>query len=129
MKTILLILVITISQFSLAQQQNISHDTNTYLKKSLKQKRTANILAITGGALFLSGAIITGSDQNDFLISQQQFLGLAISAAGIISGLISVPFYVAASKNKSISRRMSPAAGSFKTNGEHYFTAGIKIDF
>ncbi|WP_148041479.1 hypothetical protein [Kaistella daneshvariae] len=129
MKTILLILVITISQFSFAQQQNISHDTNTYLKKSLKQKRTANILAITGGALFLSGAIITGSDQNDFLISQQQFLGLAISAAGIISGLISVPFYVAASKNKSISRRMSPAAGSFKTNGEHYFTAGIKIDF
>jgi hypothetical protein len=129
MKTILLILVITISQFSFAQQQNISHDTNTYLKKSLKQKRTANILAITSGALFLSGAIITGSDQNDFLISQQQFLGLAISAAGIISGLISVPFYVAASKNKSISRRMSPAAGSFKTNGEHYFTAGIKIDF
>ena len=129
MKTILLILVITISQFSFAQQQNISHDTNTYLEKSLKQKRTANILAITGGALFLSGAIITGSDQNDFLISQQQFLGLAISAAGIISGLISVPFYVAASKNKSISRRMSPAAGSFKTNGEHYFTAGIKIDF
>ena len=129
MKTILLILVITISQFSFAQQQNISHDTNTYLKKSLKLKRTANILAITGGALFLSGAIITGSDQNDFLISQQQFLGLAISAAGIISGLISVPFYVAASKNKSISRRMSPAAGSFKTNGEHYFTAGIKIDF
>ncbi|AZI66454.1 hypothetical protein EIB71_01620 [Kaistella daneshvariae] len=129
MKTILLILVITISQFSFAQQQNISHDTNTYLKKSLKQKRTANILAITGGALFLSGAIITGSDQNDFLISQQQFLGLAISGAGIISGLISVPFYVAASKNKSISRRMSPAAGSFKTNGEHYFTAGIKIDF
>ncbi|ROI09072.1 hypothetical protein EGI11_06565 [Chryseobacterium sp. H3056] len=122
-------MVITISQFSFAQQQNISHDTNTYLKKSLKQKRTANILAITGGALFLSGAIITGSDQNDFLISQQQFLGLAISAAGIISGLISVPFYVAASKNKSISRRMSPAAGSFKTNGEHYFTAGIKIDF
>lgn len=129
MKTILLIFVITIGQFSFAQQQNISHDTNTYLEKSLRQKRTANILAITGGALFLSGAMIAGSDQNDSIISQQQLLGLGISAAGIISGLISVPFYVAASKNKSISRRMSPAAGSFKTNGEHYFTAGIKIDF
>ena len=110
--------------------QNTDHsDLQRYLEKSQRQKKTANILAITGGALFISGIIVTGTDDNKFLISGQQFTGIGISLLGVISGITSVPFYISSSKNTKKAIKIAPQIGLTKIQEINFTTGGIIIEF
>lgn len=129
MKTFILVLTLLFSANLCSQEQNSPTEINRYLQKSNNRKKTANVLAITGGALVITCFIVAASDNNDFLISSQEFTGIGISVLGIISGITSVPFYISAGHNKSKSRKISPQMGSFKTPENNYVTAGLKIEF
>lgn len=129
MKTLILFLALLFSANLFSQEQNTNDDVNHYLQKSHRQKKTANILLITSGVLIVSGAIIAGSDENDFLISAQQFTGMGVSIVGIVSGLASIPFYVSSTKNKSKNLKISPEAGHLKIDHKKYLTAGLKMEF
>ena len=129
MKTLILFSALFFSANLCSQEQNSPTEINRYLQKSNNRKKTANVLAITGGALVISGFIVAASDNNDFLISSQEFTGIGISVLGIISGITSVPFYICAGHNKSKSRKISPQIGNFKTSENNYVTAGLKIEF
>ena len=111
------------------QLQDKNLRVNQYLQKSLRQKKTANILALSGGALFVSGLIVTGTDDNKFLISSQQLAGLGISALGVLAAVSSIPFYISANRNESKSLKITPTAASFSTTENRYISAGLTVEF
>ena len=73
MKTILLSCLIMLIPFLSNAQQSETlpvKEPQNYMEKYKKQKKTANVLTITGGALIGSGAIVmlTGYDPDAFII-------------------------------------------------------------
>lgn len=128
METFLLIFVLFIGQSFYAQNDD-NTNLNRYLEKSQRQKKAANILAITGGTLVISGFIVAGTADNTWLISGQELTGIGISMIGIISGITSIPVYISAHHNKKKSIKIAPQTGFIKIQETQFATAGIKFDF
>ena len=129
MKFFFLIVFFFLSAKLCCQQRDKPLDVNQYLQKSIRQKKTANILAISGGALFVSGLIVAGTDDNKFLISSQQLAGMGVSMLGVIAAVSSIPFYISANRNESRSLKINPISGSFSSAENRYFLVGLHVEF
>jgi hypothetical protein len=130
MKTYIFLMALFFSINVFSQQSNSAAEVNRYLEKSVRQKKAANILSLTGGGLMVTGIIVasTGSDGGWFF-SPNQLIGAAMFSAGTLSALASVPFYILSGRNKSKALKISPKFGSFRTNDNKYVTAGLKVEF
>jgi hypothetical protein len=96
-----LLLFITIDLFS--QQTNPKQILSPldYAQSSKKQQKTAWILAGTGTALMVTGAIITKSKEDQYSYFNG---GGVISRLGLVTGLCSIPFFILSAKNKKLGR-------------------------
>lgn len=116
-------------------QQNNSTEINEYLEKSNRQRKTGNVLLITGGTLILSGVIVgvTGNKNRSFIISQSDIAGASLVTLGLLSGLTSVPFYISANSNKKKSLKISPSTAFIPVHSMNsqqiYPVVGINLDF
>lgn len=91
-------------QDSLKVQEESNSLYNGYLEKSIRQKRTAKILSYTSGGLIVSGIVvgnIISHNERKGLIDglEEVIIGGGIVVVGVLTGLVSVPFWVASSKN------------------------------
>ena len=129
MKTSILLLALLFSTNLFSQEESKNQEVNRYLQKSVRQKKTANILMITGGVLIISGIITISSDDKKGFLSSEQVIGGSLVTLGAVSVLTSIPFYISAGSNKSKYRKFSPQLGSFKTPENNYLTAGVKFEF
>ncbi len=104
MKTTLTLMILMIGiNFNLAQQKAI--DSSFVKEKHLKSykplMKTANILLASGGGLMLVGGILISTDNTKSngwvtIISGQEFAGALLIVGGIVTSLVSVPFYISA---------------------------------
>ena len=129
MKTSILLLALLFSTNLFSQEESKNQEVNRYLQKSVRQKKTANILMVTGGVLIISGIITISSDDKKGFLSSEQVIGGSLVTLGAVSVLTSIPFYISAGSNKSKYRKFSPQIGSFKTPENNYLTAGVKFEF
>lgn len=136
MKTIilcLLMLLISINfQAQEVKQDSLSQVSNTYLAKSIKQRKLANVFAISGGGLILVGTIVAATGSSDgWFFSGQQLIGAAMILAGTVNAIVSIPIYVISYINKRKSLKISPNI-SFQTPiliKEYFAQAGLLIQF
>ena len=132
MKTILLTIIFLIPMTLRSQEQNTTQSTNQYLEKSIRQKKTANVLAITGGGLVLAGVIVAATipkQTKGWEGFNQGVTAVGIGGVGAITALISIPFYISSHNNKKKSVSISPQTGSVNIDQKNYATAGIAINF
>ena len=130
MKTILLIFLLPVSGIFAGQESNNTQTPNQYLEKSIRQKKTANVISITGGTLLVTGLIIAFSDdQKGWLPSSTTLTGIGIATLGTATALASVPFYISPHSNKRKSVTLSPQMGNAVIGQKYYPTAGIGISF
>jgi hypothetical protein len=106
-----------------------------YLKKSRRQKTTAWILLGTGSALIVAGIAAAYSVDDDPISAAVSLVFL--SGPGIVTSLISIPFFVASGRNK----RRALAASSWigfsaaspgttgLANGKRYPALTMKMSF
>lgn len=113
-----------------AQENTPQNEADKYLQKSIKQRKTANILAITGGGIFVTGLIITGSSKGEL---GQSLSGLAISSLGVITSFSSIPFYISSNSNNKKYLKIKPSIGfltpNYPSSGKNYNTIGIGLEF
>lgn len=132
MKNLILILLFILPIFTIAQQNN-DLEINHYLQKSNSKRKTGNALLITGGGLILTGIVVGSSgNQNGVLFfSPNQIAGAGIFSLGILSSLVSVPFYISAHYNKKKSYTISPSTEVIRVHSksENYAVLGMKISF
>ncbi len=103
MKSISLLLMLTISTSLFSQQTNSAKNAD-YLKKSKNQKKVAWIMLGGGTTFVLTGMIIPHGEvvHAGFLGDDYKNDGIRSSfqSTGIIFMLASIPFFIASSKNK-----------------------------
>ncbi len=112
-------LVISISSFSQQTTTPAPMTQGDYLDKAKKQSRVARVLLISGAALTTTGVILaSGNVWNEIASinynnehSSGYVTGVVLLTTGIASMAGSVPFFVAASKNR---HRAAGAPVSFK---------------
>ena len=129
MKNSLIILLLLFGANLYSQEETKNYEVQEYINKSVKQKKTANILLLSGATIGVIGFIISNTDDSKSIISGNQLLAGTFVTLGGVSMLTSIPFYISSSKNKSKSQKIKPEMGRFKTNDTHYFTAGLKLEF
>lgn len=84
---------------ALAQtKSNTAFSKDYYLKKSKNARTTAHVLLIRGSGLMLGGFVIGARD----VFGTEGDIGGAFVLAGIVSDLVSFPFYSKAHKNAKI---------------------------
>ena len=138
MKTIVLTLILLFPYLGNAQQpENFSN--KSYLEKSIKQKKTANILLITGGAITAAGVVVALTGSNESNNPEDFFDGftnvdrfLIISGVGLATAGVSIPFYAASKRNRRKYYEISPAPGLVRPNPgiqRSFVTAVIKVEF
>ena len=116
MKTILTFMVLLLGfNLNLAQQKTIdsSFTKEKHLKSYKPLMKTANILLVSGGGLMLVGGILIATDNSKgngwiTIISGQEFAGVLVIIAGIITASVSIPFYIT-SYVKKRKLKLSPA--------------------
>lgn len=134
MKNLLLSLLFILPLTINAQKDN-TDDLNRYLRKSTNQKKTANVLLITGGGLMVTGLLVgnSGNQDGSYFFSENQLAGFGLFSLGVISSVISVPFYISAHHNKRKLMKLSPAVSILPSNSlilkENYALVGMKINF
>lgn len=132
MKNLLLIFLFVLPLKFIAQQNNDS-EINYYLQKSNTKRKTANALLITGGGLMLTGILVgsSGNQNNTWFFSPNQIAGAGIFTLGVLSSLVSVPFYLSAHHNKNQSLKITPSAMIINSNpqNKNYAALGLKITF
>jgi hypothetical protein len=109
----LFLIVLLLFQWTTAQQvpQQNQDFYNYLMKKSKNQKTTANVLAIGGATLTVTGMLIflanAAPDGND------QAIGAAGAAIGIggLSMIASIPFYISAANKKQKARELLVGIG------------------
>lgn len=132
MKHLLLALLFLLPLTFKAQKSN-TDDLNRYLRKSTNQKKTANILLITGGGLMVTGLIVGNSGGQSGYISDNGLAGLGVFTLGALTSVISIPFYISAHQNKKKLIKLSPAVGIIPANtavqNNNYGAVGLKFNF
>lgn len=97
-------------------QKHILSKTD-YLQKSKKQKKTGWILVASGAALLTAGIVIPKGELTGEIsypcfcedVHENDNIKAALGLVGVVSGLASIPFFIASSKNK----RRAKAASVF----------------
>lgn len=117
-----------------ANSQNNDSEINYYFQKSNSKRKTGNALLITGGGLILTGFLVASSGNNGgYFFSPNQIAGAGILSLGVLSALVSVPFYISAHHNKNKYLRISPTAEISHLNlvnqNENYALVGLKFNF
>src|SRR5688572_17590363 len=77
-----------------------------YIKKSNRQKTTALILLGAGVAMIITGLLLQSND-NDLNNLTQDITGIGIGGAGIVCTVISVPVFLASTRNKKKAAALS----------------------
>ncbi len=136
MKTFILCLLLflcnTNFQAQEGKQDSLSQASNTYLTKSIRQRKLANVFAISGGGLILVGTIVAATGRADgWFFSGQQIIGAAMILAGTVNAIVSIPIYVISYINKRKSLKISPSISFRKPIlvQENFAQAGILIQF
>ena len=118
MKSISLLLMLTISTSLFSQQTNSAKNAD-YLKKSKNQKKVAWIMLGGGTTFVLTGMIIPHGEvvHAGFLGDDYKNDGIRSSfqSTGIIFMLASIPFFIASSKNKKKAASVSINNEKIKT--------------
>lgn len=86
-----------------AQDTTVAKTKEYYLQKSKSQKTTAWVFLGVGAAAVITGAIVgTSLKEEDDLNTgfDKMATGGGIMLAGTVSCLVSIPFFISASKNK-----------------------------
>ena len=94
--TICIALLVSLST-SYCQEDSVKYED--YFKKSKRQKTTAWVLLGAGVALITTGLLLQSYD-NDLNNLTQDITGIGIGGAGIVCTLISVPVFLASTRNK-----------------------------
>ena len=117
------------AQISETTRQNPSNDF--LLHKAERQKKTGNILAITGVASIATGFIITSTaDDGGWFFSEGQLIGASIFTFGVLSGLASIPFYISCQHNKKKYYKLIPSTGNVSSlENKNYKTVGLSLEF
>lgn len=116
MKTTLTLMILLIGiNLNLAQQKTVDSGfvKEKYLKSYKPTMKTANILLASGGGLILVGGILIATDNTKSngwvtIISGQEFAGVVVILAGLITTTVSIPFYITAYVKKR-RLKLSPA--------------------
>ena len=126
MKSIPLLIMLAIST-NIFCQQNTPVINTEYLKKSKTQKKNAFIMLGGGAALFLTGIVIPKGElvHSGILGDDYKNDGIkgGLELTGIISMLVSIPLFIASSKNKK--KAMSV---SFKNNPSQQIQRGSFVN-
>ena len=131
----LLLAVLFLLPFTFNAQKSNTDYLNRYLRKSTNQKKTANILLLTGGGLMVTGLLLgnSGNEEGTYFFSENQIVGFGVFSVGVLTSLISVPFYISAHHNKKKLMKLSPAVGITSSNSvivkENYALVGMKVNF
>ena len=104
----ILLLAFTASAFCQQTDTNTPLTREDYMKKSKNQKTTAWILAGGGAALIVTGAVMSGKEENSFSDASTETV---LIGAGVLSAIGSIPFFIASAKNK---KRAIAATAYFK---------------
>ena len=106
-----------------------------YLKKSRRQKTTGWILLGTGTALIITGIVAAYSVDDDPISSAVSLVFL--SGPGVVTSLISIPFFVASKRSKRRAMAASSSIGFLRkppgitglTNNKRYPALTMKMSF
>lgn len=134
MKNILLTLLFIFPITAFAQQNN-DVELNQYLQKSNSKRKTGNVLLITGGGLILTGFVVatTGEQNSGYFFSTNQLIGGSMITFGVLSSLVSVPFYISAGHSKRKYLKLTPSASIIPSNtmndNQNYTVVGLKLNF
>jgi hypothetical protein len=122
--------IILLSVSSLAQKlPEATLTQQDYTQKSIRQNRTGNILALSGAGLILVGAVFPRGDlvYSGFCLGifcdtryENEGVKTAFIVAGAGSALASIPFYIAARKNRKRAAALALAIES--TNYAYEYT-------
>ncbi|MCB0284638.1 MAG: hypothetical protein KDF60_18795 [Calditrichaeota bacterium] len=111
-------------------QQNVTLSQADYLLKSEKQKKTARILLIGGGAFTLTGTLLgTGRVLNEIGSSFDNkhdagfTLGVLMMGVGLAAMITSIPLFIASGKNK----RYAESAKTFLKMDQRILSKGFSI--
>lgn len=83
------------------------NDRNYYLRKSKRQKRTGWIILGSGLALITTGIVVAYNNDDDAIKAGVSLV--LISGTGIVTSLVSIPFFVSSARNKRIAMRLTSA--------------------
>ena len=132
MKNLILALIFILPLTITAQQNNVP-EIDLYMNKANKQRKTGNILLISGGGLIVTGLIVGTSGDGKGFIDANALAGSGIFLLGGLSALTSIPFYISANNNRKKSLKFTPVIGILETKSglipQNYAMAGIKINF
>lgn len=98
-KLIFLIVLSILTVNSFSQTQNFKLSKTDYLQKSKNQKTVGWVL-LAGGTTMAVVGIIVGNDSNMFDNNNSDFeIGAGLLVVGVISDLVSIPFFISSSSN------------------------------
>jgi hypothetical protein len=113
MKKIIVSIILLAMSISLIAQQLPAPDyklRDEYLKKSKRQKTTANIMLLAGGVSVAAGTIMFMTNGLAADGSEDEMLGgVGLATVGVLSMAGSIPFYIVSGNNKR--KAMEFAAG------------------
>jgi hypothetical protein len=105
----------------------VSHTQEYYLRKSKRQKTTAWILLGSGVTLITSGIIIAANQEEAGIEAAIPLV--FISGPGIVTSLVSIPFFISSSHNKKRAGALSPAVGLQQGPGKRFPAMGVRLEF
>ena len=96
MKSIVLVILCVVFYCASFAQKSSSNqfDREYYMHKSKVKKNIGHGFLAAGGALFITGEII------DEVKKPELLAGFTYEFAGLVSALVSIPFFISSSKNK-----------------------------
>lgn len=117
MKKIILCMVVLMLSVSTFSQQTTSSQKMTkedYLMKSKRQKTAGWVLLGGGAALILAGDLIGNSNEASF---GDAGTGIIMAGLGVISMIVSIPVFLAATKNKRRGNNMTASLNFLNGRG------------
>jgi hypothetical protein len=103
-----------------------------YLKKSENKKQAAQILLISGTALTIGGVFVASNKSDNFFITLGNVLiGGFMMTVGIISDLVSIPFFIrsATLKKKAATISLTPEKINMPaaTSGKELYVPSVSV--
>lgn len=130
MKTILFLIAILAG---LNLQAQTVERPEFYLNKSQHQKKTAKILAISGGSAALGGLLIAqipSKPVKGSFFTSTETVGYGLGTVGVIALIAAVPTFVFSKINRNKAVKYSPAVGFIQTEATgNAIVSGISVNF
>ncbi|WP_300673391.1 hypothetical protein [Soonwooa sp.] len=136
MKTFILYLLLflcnTNFQAQEVKQDSLSQISNIYLTKSIRKKKVANIIALSGAGLATVGKfLLVSGHPSGLFFSESQIIGIHMIMGGTLAAITSIPFYIISSNNAKKSFKLSPSISFEKPIlvQENFAQVGVLIQF